>query len=141
MMTFLQGNLALVLGALAFVAALFTSRLSKDERHREDVFGSVRWLGLFVVIRLNAFWLESVIPTEWHGYLRVSWILAFAFGLVRYAVASALWLRRRLTSVRSAKIHRDVLDFVVYVLITIPILKTQLKLDVTTMLGTSAVRA
>ena len=141
MMTFLQGNLALVLGVFAFIAALFTSRLSKDERHRQDVFGAVRWLGLFAVLRLNAFWLESVIPTEWHGYLRVSWILAFAFGLVRYAVASALWLRRRLTSVRSAKIHRDVLDFVVYVLITIPILKTQLKLDVTTMLGTSAVRA
>lgn len=138
-MTFLQGNLALVLGVVAFIGALFTVRLSKDERHRADVLGAVRWLGLFVVLRLNAFWLERIIPTEWHGYLRVSWMLAFAFGVVRYAVASALWLRRRVTSVVSAKIHRDVVDFVIYVLITIPILKTQLKLDVTTMLGTSAV--
>ena len=139
MTTFLQGNLALVLGVVAFVLAVFTTRLSKDERHRADVSGSARWLGLFLVLRLNAFWLEKVIPDEWHGYLRVSWMLAFAFGLVRYAVASALALRRRLTSVLAAKIHRDVLDFVIYVLITIPILKTQLKLDVTTMLGTSAV--
>lgn len=139
MMTFLQGNVALVLGVIAFIVALFTTRLSKDERHRADVLGAVRWLALFLLLRLNAFWLEDVIPHEWHGYLRVSWMLAFAFGLVRFAVASALWLRRRLTSAVSAKIHRDVVDFVIYVLITIPILKTQLKLDVTTMLGTSAV--
>ena len=138
-MTFLQGNLALVLGVVAFIGAFLTFRLSKDESHRADVWGAVRWLGLFVFLRLNAFWLEELIPTEWHGYLRVSWMLAFAFGVTRFAVASALWLRRRLTSVVAAKIHRDVVDFVLYVLITIPILKTQLKLDVTTMLGTSAV--
>ncbi len=138
-MTFLQGNLALVLGVIAFIAAYATVRLSKDPLVRADVLGSVRWLGLFVVLRLNAFWLERVIIDEWHAYLRVSWMLALAFGLVRYAVAAGLWLRRRVTSVASAKIHRDVLDFVIYILITIPMLKIQLKLDVTTMLGTSAV--
>lgn len=139
MTSFLQGHLGLVLGVVAFIAALFTTRLAKDDRHRADVLGALRWLGLFVFIRLNAFWLEAVLPPEWHRYLRVSWMLALGFGVVRYVVASALWLRRRLTEVRSAKIHRDVLDFIIYVLITIPILKTQLKLDVTTMLGTSAV--
>lgn len=138
-MTFLQGNLALVLGVVAFIGAFLTVRLSKDERHRADVSGSVKWLGLFVFLRLNAFWADNVIPNEWHGYLRVSWMLAFAFGVTRYVVAAALWLRRRLTSVVAAKIHRDVLDFILYVVITVPILKTQLKLDVTTMLGTSAV--
>lgn len=138
-MTFLQGHLALVLGFVAFIGALLTARLSKDERYREDVQGSVKWLGLFVVLRLSAFWVELIARTEWHLYLRVSWTLALAFGLTRYGVASALWLRRRLSSKVSAKIHRDVLDFVLYVLITIPILKTHLKLDVTTMLGTSAV--
>ena len=54
MMTFLQGNLALVLGVFAFIAALFTSRLSKDERHRQDVFGAVRWLGLITASALYA---------------------------------------------------------------------------------------
>lgn len=138
-MTFLQGNLALVLGVIAFAGAYLTARLSKDERHRSDVLGSVKWLGLFVALRVNAFWLEQVLPHEWHAYLRVCWMLAFAFGVTRYGVASALWVRRRVSSVVSAKIHRDVLDFILYVIITIPLLKTQLKLDVTTMLGTSAV--
>lgn len=138
-MTFFQGNLALVLGVIAFIGAYLTARLSKDERHRADVLGSVKWLGFFVALRINAFWLQHVLPPEAHAYLRVAWTLAFAFGITRYGVASALWLRRRVSSVVSAKIHRDVIDFILYVVITIPILKTQLKLDVTTVLGTSAV--
>jgi small-conductance mechanosensitive channel len=138
-MTFLQGHLALVLGVLGFITTYLVARLTKDERYREDLLGAVKWLGLFVVLRLNAFWLESVLPSEWHAYLRVSWMLAFAFGVARFMVATGLWVRRRITSKVAAKIHRDVLDFVLYVLITIPILKVQLKLDVTTMLGTSAV--
>lgn len=138
-MTFLQGNLALVLGVIAFIGAYVNARFAKEPVHRADVLGAVKWLGLFVMLRINAFWLELVLPVEWHAYLRVSWTLAFGFGIARFTVASALWLRRRLSALHSAKIHRDVLDFILYVIITIPILKTQLKLDVTTLLGTSAV--
>lgn len=139
MMTFLQGHLAIVLGVFGFIATYLAARLTKDDRYRADVLGAVKWLGLFVFLRANAFWVEPLLPPEWHGYLRVSWMLAFAFGAARFVVATGLWIRRRLTSKLAAKIHRDVLDFVLYVLITLPILKVQLKLDVTTMLGTSAV--
>ncbi len=139
MMAFLQGNVALVLGVLGFIATYLAARMTKDDRYREDVTGAVKWLGLFVFLRLNAFWVDDHLHDEWHGYLRVSWMLAFAFGISRFFVATGLWARRRITTVVAAKIHRDVLDFVLYVLITIPILKVQLKLDVTTMLGTSAV--
>lgn len=138
-MTFLQGNLALVLGVVAFVATFFIARFAREERLRSDVGGAVRWLGLFLLLRLNTFWLETTLPDVWHDYPRAAWMLALAFGVARFAVSIGLWLRRRVSTARSAKIHRDVLDFVVYVLIALPILKTQLKLDVTTMLGTSAV--
>lgn len=139
MMTFLQGHLALVFGVFGFIATYLAARLTKDDRYRADVIGAVKWLGLFVFLRLNAFWVVPLLPAAWHAYLRVSWMLAFAFGVARFVVATGLWLRRRFTSKLAAKIHRDVLDFVLYVLITLPILKVQLKLDVTTMLGTSAV--
>ncbi|MDP2269865.1 MAG: mechanosensitive ion channel family protein [Archangium sp.] len=138
-MTFLQGNLALVLGVIAFIGAFLTTRLTQDERFKADTIGAVRWLGLFIVLRLNTFWLEETLPDEWHEYPHTAWMLALAFGVARFCVSFALWLRSRFSSRVTAKIHRDVLDFVIYVVIAIPILKTQLKLDVTTMLGTSAV--
>lgn len=139
MRPFVEGNWALVLGGLAFVAVLGAARVSLEEGQRKDFQAAARWLGLYIVLRLNGFWLEDVVPTEWHAYVRVSWILAYAFGMTRVAVACALWLRKRLTNTSTAKIHRDVLDFVLYVVVAIPILKTQLKIDITTLLGTSAV--
>lgn len=138
-MSFLTSNLGLVIGLVVLALGLVSARFTKDPVLRTDLLGSARWLGTFLVLRLNAFWLQKLIIQEWHPYLRVIWMLALAFGVVRFVVAMALGLRRRLSSAPSAKIHRDVADFVLYVLVAIPILKTQLKLDVTTMLGTSAV--
>lgn len=138
-MEFLLGHLALVLGVVGLVATFAASRLSKDARYADDTRGAAAWFAFFVFLRLNAFWIEPLTPTSWDSLLHVTWMLAFAFGTVRFAVGSALWVRRQLTKKDSAKIHRDVVDFVLYVLVTIPILKTQLKIDVTTLLGTSAV--
>ncbi len=138
-MAFLLGHLALVIGVLAFVATLLARSFARDEPYRRDLSGSLLWLGAYLALRLNALWLESSLPREWHAYLHVAWMLAFAFGTIRVSVATALFVRRRFRKRPSAKIHRDVLDFVLYVLVTIPILRTQLKLDVTTLLGTSAV--
>ncbi|MFZ5443676.1 MAG: cyclic nucleotide-binding domain-containing protein [Myxococcota bacterium] len=139
MTAFVQGNLALFLGAAAFVGVIVAARLSREANHRRDLFVGARWLGIYLVLRLNGFWLEGLVPDDWHPWLRVTWILAFAFGMTRVGAAAVLWLRRRFTRVVAAKIHRDVLDFVLYVVVAIPILKTQLKIDITTLLGTSAV--
>ncbi|MFO0597599.1 MAG: mechanosensitive ion channel family protein [Myxococcaceae bacterium] len=139
MKSFVDGNLALLFGGLAFVLVLIGVRVASEEAHRRDLWAGARWLGLYFVLRLNGFWIEPLLPEEWHAYYRVGWILSFAFGATRVAVAIALWVRRRLTLTVTAKIHRDVLDFVLYVMVSIPILKTQLKIDITTLLGTSAV--
>ncbi len=139
MNAFVQGNLALLLGVVAFIGVLFASRQGTSEVEKADLRVGARWLGVYLVLRVNGFWLEDLVPTEWHAYLRVSWVLAFAFGMTRIGAAGLFWLRRRFTKVVAAKIHRDVLDFVLYVIVAIPILKTQLKIDLATLLGTSAV--
>lgn len=138
-MSFFHGNLALVLGIVALVLTAVVRRLSKEERLRQDVFGALLWFSLFVTVRGLMLWLEPTLPKEWHPYVRAAWMLAFAFGTVRLGVSVVLWTRRRLSSKSTAKIHRDVADFLLYVATAIPILKTQLQLDVTTLLGTSAV--
>lgn len=138
-MSFFHGNLALVLGIVALVLTAIVRRFAKEERLREDVFGALVWFLVFVTLRGLMLWLEPSLPKEWHQYVRAIWMLAFAFGVVRLGVSVVLWTRRRLSSKSTAKIHRDVADFLLYVATAIPILKTQLQIDVTTLLGTSAV--
>ncbi|MEW5743615.1 MAG: mechanosensitive ion channel family protein [Myxococcota bacterium] len=139
MKTFLQGNLALVIGTLGLVLALLMRRAGKDDQLKRDIGGAAPWLAGFVFLRLNAFWLEEQLPREWNTWLRVLWMLAFSFGTVRLLVAFALTLVRRVRKRPTEKIHRDVADFVLYVLAAIPVLRSELKVDVTTLIGTSAV--
>jgi small-conductance mechanosensitive channel/CRP-like cAMP-binding protein len=138
-MIFLQGNLALVLGVMALVITLLIRRFAAEETLRRDLVGSVVLFGVYVVLREGGEALRRVVPEEWEPFIRVTWMLAFAYGALRLLVALLLSLRRRLRPGPTAKIQRDVLDFILYVICTIPILKTQLKIDVTTLLGTSAV--
>jgi small-conductance mechanosensitive channel/CRP-like cAMP-binding protein len=138
-MSFLNGYFALVVGVLALALTLVSRRATKEPMFRQDVGGASVWFTLFLVIRLAAGWAEAVVPQDWHPWLRAGWMLSFAFGTVRFFVAVALGLRRRFGRVPMAKIYRDVFDFIFYVVTAIPILKFQLKLDVTTLLGTSAV--
>ncbi len=138
-MAFLSGNLALVLGALALIVTFGLRRFARDDALKRDLFGALVLFAVYLALREGGTFLEPLTPSDWHPYLRVTWMLAFAFGMVRLGVASVLALRRRLKRGPSAKIQRDVVDFLLYVVCAIPILKTQLKIDVTTLLGTSAV--
>lgn len=138
-MAFLQGNLALLLGIAALLTTLGIRRFSKDELLKVDLGGSLRFFAIFVVLRLFSAQLAPLVPDDWGPYVHVTWMFAFAFGAVRLVVALALRVRRFLVPGPTAKIQRDVLDFLLYALCAIPILKTQLKVDVTTLLGTSAV--
>lgn len=138
-MSFFHGHLALFLGVVALALTVLVRRAAKDERLRQDIFGAMVWFTLFVVVRTVMIWVEGLTPKDWHPTERAIWMLAFAFGTVRFGVSLALWARRRLGGAPTAKIHRDVADFLLYLVAAIPILKTQLQLDVTTLLGTSAV--
>ncbi len=138
-MAFLQGSMALLAGLVAFAVTVLLRRVAKDPALRDDLQGAVWHFAVFLGIRLLGIPLEQFLPVEWHPYLRVAWELSFAFGMVRLVVALVLGLRRAVRPRPAIKIHRDVADFVLYVLTAIPLLKMQLKIDVTTLLGTSAV--
>lgn len=138
-MAFLSGNLALVLGALALIVTFLLRRLARDELLKRDLVGALTLFVVYVALRLGGQFLEPLVPKDWHPFFRVTWMLAFAFGSVRLGVALVLAARRRLRPGPSAKITRDVMDFLLYVVVAVPVLKTQLKIDITTLLGTSAV--
>jgi small-conductance mechanosensitive channel/CRP-like cAMP-binding protein len=138
-MAFLQGNLALVLGVVALILTLGVQRFVRDEVLKRDVGGAAVLFAVYVALRLSGGLVAELVPDDWHPWVRVTWMLAFAFGTVRFGVALALGVRRRFAASPGAKIQRDVLDFVLYVVCAVPILKTQLKIDVGTLLGTSAV--
>ncbi len=138
-MNFLQGYLSLAAG-IALWLALFAARaISRDEELRRDLRGSLILFTAFIGLRVLDAGLDGYLPADGAKALRVGWMLAFAFGSVRAFVSVALWGFRRVRSGPSSKILRDVADFVLYVAVTIPILKTQLSVDVPTLLGTSAV--
>lgn len=138
-MSFLQGNLALLLGLVAVVLTLSVRRFAREPAFRRDLSGAAVLYAVYVVLRISGEWASYSMPEQWHPFVRVTWMLAFAFGTVRFSVAIFLAIRRRVFGGQGAKIQRDVVDFALYVVCAVPILKTQLKIDVTTLLGTSAV--
>jgi small-conductance mechanosensitive channel len=138
-MTFLHGHLALALGVLGLVISFAIRRITTNDRLKQDITGAVVWFAVFVFARTTFGWSEELFPKDWHPVARAVWMLAFAFGCVRLGVSLLLWARRLFGGTPSAKIHRDVLDFLLYLATAIPILKMQLQLDVTTLIGTSAV--
>lgn len=138
-MPFLQGNTALVIGLVLLIFVAVTRLLAREERLKTDLRGALMLFGTWLVLRLLDYALDAAGFVTLNKISRVTWMLAFAFGCVRAFVAIALWGYRRLTRGTTPKILRDVLDFVLYAVATIPILKTQLDIDLTSLLATSAI--
>ncbi len=138
-MAFFTSNAALILGAVFLAATLGLRRLVTDAKLRDDLSGAVTWFSVFLAFRAVMLAGELVTPKDWHPVARAIWMMAFAYGVVRFTVALVLFARRKLGGTPTQKIHRDVADFVLYLVATVAILKRQLQLDVTTLLGTSAV--
>jgi small-conductance mechanosensitive channel/CRP-like cAMP-binding protein len=139
MLSVIQSQLALIVGALGIVVLFAVRALTKDSHLRRDLGGALLFFVVFVLLRLNGLWIDNVLPHSWLPYVRVTWMLAFAWGMVRIAVASLLWLRGRVTNRPPVKLLRDVMMALLLAFTTIPILQSQLQLNVSTVVGTSAV--
>ena len=138
-MPFLQGNVALVVG-LGLLALAITARfLTRDGQLKGDLRGAALFFFAFIVLRLAGYGIDALDVPAFSKANHVGWMLAFAFGSVRTAVAFGLAFYRRLSVGPSSKILRDVVDFALYGIATIPILKTQLQIDLTSLLATSAI--
>ena len=138
-MNFIHSYFLLALGVVAWLIVVSARAFTKDLQLKKDVRGSIYLFTVFIGLRVLGAGVEDWLPKNVATALRVTWMLAFAFGAVRTIVSSGLWLFRQLRRAPTSKIVRDLTDFVLYIAVTIPILKTQLDIDVTTLLGTSAV--
>lgn len=139
LISYLQGNTALVVGMLLLILVTFTRVVSKDVQLKADLRGALMFFSAWVVLRVIGYCVEYFGLETAHKAATVAWMLAFAYGCVRTFVAGALFVYRRLSITATHKILRDVLDFALYVVATIPILKTQLQIDLTSLLATSAI--
>jgi small-conductance mechanosensitive channel/CRP-like cAMP-binding protein len=140
LLPFLQSNLSLAVGALLAVLLIGARTATRDEDLRRDLLGAIRLLIAFLVLRLAAWALPDTTPKVVLKTLRVAWMLTFTFGVIRASVGFGLKLARlRAKPVATPKILRNVIDFTLYALAAVPILKTQLNLDLTGLMATSAV--
>ena len=140
MLNFLEGHLPLLAGAILMVLLLGIRGSTGDPSLRDDLRGAVRMLVAFLVLRLLSRVLpEASTPEGVRKALGVGWMLTFAYGVIRAAVAFALKLVRMRSPVTTPKILRDVIDFTLYALATVPILQSQLNLDLAGLVATSAV--
>jgi small-conductance mechanosensitive channel/CRP-like cAMP-binding protein len=139
LISYLQGNTALVIGLLLLVVVLLTRAFARDTQLKIDLRGAMLFFLTWLVLRGVGYVADQVNLEAAQKAARVVWMLAFAYGCVRTFVAYALWVYRRFAVGTTHKILRDVIDFSLYVIATIPILKTQLQIDLTSLLATSAI--
>ncbi|WP_281404449.1 mechanosensitive ion channel family protein [Pyxidicoccus fallax] len=140
MLPLLQSHLSLAAGALLALVLLAVRTGTGDKDLRRDLNGAIRLLFAFLALRLAAWALPETASGAVRKTVEVGWMLTFAFGVIRASVAFGLKLMRlRASSVAPPKILRDVIDFTLYALAALPILKTQLSLDLTGLVATSAV--
>jgi len=139
LLPFLQSNVSLVIGAVLLVLLFALRSLSGDKDFRRDLRGAFRFLSAFLIFRVGAWALPEHAPPSLGKIVQVAWMLTFAFGVIRAGVALALKVVRMRSPVAVPKILRDVIDFVLYGLATLPILQSQLNLDLGGLLATSAV--
>jgi small-conductance mechanosensitive channel/CRP-like cAMP-binding protein len=140
LLPFLQSNLSLAVGAILALVLLGTRASSQDADLKRDLTGALRLMVMFLILRVGAWALPATTPPGPMKALQVAWMLTFAFGVIRAGVGFGLKLARlRSTSVGTPKILRNVIDFLLYTLAAVPIVQTQLDLDLTGLVATSAV--
>lgn len=139
MLPFLQSNVTLVAGAIVALAIIGLRAATQEKTLRRDLRGALTYFFLFFALRVADLVAGDLLSPGGHKAITVAWMLMFAFGAIRFFVSVGLWVLRLRSSVPTPKILRDVVDFSLYALAAIPILKTQLSIDLTSLVATSAI--
>jgi len=138
-LTFVQSHLLLTVGGALALVVLVARAVSSDPTFRRDLRGSLIFLAAFCVLRLAEKELGSLLHEQVLQVLRVGWMLALAFAFIRAVVSFGIQLLRLRSPTPPPKILRDVLDFTLYLIAVLPILKTQLDIDLRSLVATSAI--
>jgi small-conductance mechanosensitive channel len=138
-LNFLQSDGPLAVGAIFALVMLVLRAASSEPLFRRDLFGALVYLLAFFVLRWTEAQFGPLLSPRQLQWLHVAWMLTFAFGLIRGCVSIAVLLLRLRSHTPPPKILRDVLDFSLYVVAIIFILRTQLAIDLTSLVATSAI--
>lgn len=139
LLPFLQSNVSLVVGVVLVILLFAARSASGDKEFRRDLRGAFRFLIAFLAFRLTAWALPETAPESVRKFIQVAWMLTFTFGVIRAGVALMLKAIRLRSPMALPKILRDVIDFTLYGLASLPILQSQLDLNLGGLLATSAV--
>jgi small-conductance mechanosensitive channel/CRP-like cAMP-binding protein len=139
LLPFLQSNVSLVIGAVLLVLLFVFRAASADKDFRRDLRSAFRFLCAFVIFRLGAWAAPETVPDSVKKAIQVAWMLTFTFGVIRVLLALGFKALKLRSPVGTPKIFRDVIGFVLYVLMALPILQAQLDLNLGGLLATSAV--
>ncbi|PTL77059.1 mechanosensitive ion channel family protein [Vitiosangium sp. GDMCC 1.1324] len=139
MLTFPESHLALTVGSVLTLVVVGARAVSSDSQFRKDLGGALGFLVAFLVLRAMDGELGALLHPQARQVLRVAWMLTFSFGAIRTTVSFGLLLLRLRSRNPIPKILRDVLDVSLYIVAVLVILKTQLDVDLTSLLATSAI--
>ena len=139
MLQLLQSNMMVAVGAIIALLLTAIRSASNDKVLRRDLQGAILYLVSFLVIRFVGDRVAHLVPDQVNRAIRVAWLITLTFGLIRAAVSLALAFLRLRSSVPTPKIVRDVIDMVLYAIAAITIFKSQLDVDLSGVLATSAV--
>jgi len=137
-----QDNLSLFVGFLLIVLTFFVGRFIHEEQLRSELRPIATALWGFLALKMIGFVLPSL-PDEqrWISTLldSVAMLLLLAFVFVRLAVSHGFWAIRHFRKKPTTKIMKDLLNWGLFLLVAFPILHTQFKLNVASLLAPSAI--
>jgi len=111
---------------------------TKSAPYRKDLQGAIGLIIAHLIFRGILLVLPGDEITAVHKFFAVAVRLSLAFAVLRAMVGTGLHLLR-LRGYAPPNILRNVLDFTLYTLATLPVLKSQLAFDLTGVVATSAV--
>ena len=136
----LSGNASLLAGLLLLALVIGVRSATRDAQLKDDLRGALQFALLFLFAKaLTALFDTGAPPPALLKAGRVVWMVAFAFAVVRAVVSLTLWAYRRVSGRPTSKILRDAVDVLLYLATAVPILKSQLDIDLTSLLATSAI--
>lgn len=135
---FLLGHIPFVLGAILAIALIGVRAASTDPAFRNDLRGAVLLFLSFLVTRTATIWAQPYVSPRVEKLLVVAWMLLFTFGCIRTLVSTVLWVFRS-NERPTPKILRDVIDFILYAGASVFVLRSELNVDLTGLVATSAV--
>jgi len=132
-------NVQTVVSVLLAAALLGARPVAKDPQLRKDAGGAIKYFAGSLLAHLLAAAIGAAAhPGRWPVYFDALGLLLFTWGLCRTVVGLGIWALRSRRGKHTPKIFRDVVDSVLYAVCVVVVLHATLRLDLTSLVATSA---